>query len=249
MEFVKLWLAERQPDVVGFQELKMQDDQFPHAEFEALGYQALTHGQKSWNGVAILSRLPIELLDVGLPGQEDFGARLLRARVGDAGTELDFTTLYCPNGKNIDHDDFPRKLAWFEALRDWASAFIVDEKSSVLCGDFNIVPAGIDSWDEERFRGEIFHTDAERERYAALLTLGLRDLYREREPDTAAFSWWDYRGGAFHRKHGLRIDFLLGTNAVVERLRSVEIDRDYRKKQQGLTASDHAPVIAVLDED
>jgi len=248
LDFVKLWLEERQPDVVGLQELKMQDDKFPHDEFEKLGYRALTHGQKSWNGVAILSRLPIELLEAGLPGQEDFGARLIRARVGEGEAQLDFTTLYCPNGKNLEHDDYPRKLAWFESLRDWASRFVVDDVSSVLCGDFNIVPTGLDSWDEERFRGEMFHTDAERERYGALLDLGLRDLYREKEPDTAAFSWWDYRGGAFHRKHGLRIDFLLGTNAVVDRLRSVEIDRDFRKKKDGLTASDHAPVIAVLDE-
>jgi exodeoxyribonuclease-3 len=249
LDFVKLWLAERQPDVVGFQELKMQDAQFPHADFEALGYKAVTHGQKSWNGVAILSRLPIELIEAGLPGQEDLGARLIRAKVGEGKTALDFTTLYCPNGKGIDHDDFPRKLAWFESLRDWAKTFIVEEESTVLCGDFNIVPTGLDSWDEEGFAGEIFHTEAERERYAALLAVGLRDLYREREPETVAFSWWDYRGGAFHRKHGLRIDFLLGTKAVVDRLRSVEIDREFRKKKDGLTASDHAPVMAVLDED
>lgn len=249
MDFIKLWLEERRPDVVGLQELKMQDEQFPHDVFASLGYQAVTHGQKSWNGVAILSRLPMELIETGLPGQEDFGSRLIRARVGEADAQVDFTTLYCPNGKNIEHDDFPRKLAWFETLRDWASEFIADDTDSVLCGDFNIVPTGLDSWNEDRFHGDIFHTDAERERLAALKSLGLVDLYREREPESAAFSWWDYRGGAFHRKHGLRIDFLLGTRSILDRLRSVEIDREFRKKQDGLTASDHAPVIAVLDED
>ncbi|MAG30942.1 MAG: exodeoxyribonuclease III [Deltaproteobacteria bacterium] len=248
IEFIKLWLADRQPDVVGLQELKMQDDQFPHDAFEALGYRAVAHGQKSWNGVAILSREPIELLETGLPGQEEFGARLIRARVGEGDRVVDFTTLYCPNGKNTDHEDFPRKLAWFEALGDWAAAFVRPDESVVLCGDFNIVPTGLDSWNEEAFAGSIFHTDEERARMAAVLDVGLHDLYREREPDTRAFSWWDYRGGAFHRKHGLRIDFLLGTRAVVERLRSVEIDREFRKKKDGLTASDHAPVIAVLDE-
>ena len=124
LDYIKLWLSERQPDVVGLQELKMQDHQFPHDEFEALGYRALTHGQKSWNGVAILSRLPIELIESGLPGQEDFGARLIRARVGEGEGQVDFTTLYCPNGKNTDHDDFHRKLAWFDALREWASRFV-----------------------------------------------------------------------------------------------------------------------------
>ena len=249
IEYIKLWLEERAPDVVGFQELKMEDAQFPHDAFEALGYRCLTHGQKSWNGVAILSRLPIEHLESGLPGQADFGSRLIRARVGEGEQSLDFTTLYCPNGKDTDHDDFPRKLAWFDALRDWAKAFIQPDASAVLCGDFNIVPTGLDSWDESRFVGSIFHTPEERERMAAIMDVGLTDLYRHLEPETQAFSWWDYRGGAIHRKHGLRIDFLLGTAAVVKRLRRVEIDRDFRKKKDGLTASDHAPVIAVLDED
>ena len=249
MDFLKLWLEDRQPDVVGLQELKMEDAKFPHDDFRALGYEAVTHGQKSWNGVAILSRLPIEPIEAGLPGQQDFGARLIRARVGEGDHSVDFTTLYCPNGKSTDHDDFPRKLAWFDSLRKWATKFVQPTDSAVLCGDFNIVPTALDSWNEAEFQGSIFHTDEERARMAALLDTGLVDLYREREPDTQAFSWWDYRGGAFHRKHGLRIDFLLGTPAVVRRLQTVEIDRDFRKKKDGLTASDHAPVVARLDAD
>ena len=249
LDYLKLWLEARRPDVVGLQELKMADELFPHDVFEALGYRAVTHGQKSWNGVAILSRLPIEPIEAGLPGQSDFGARMIRARVGLGDLALDFTTLYCPNGKDIDHDDYPRKLAWFDALRSWAADFVRPDESSVLCGDFNVVPTALDSWNEERFTGSIFHTDAERERMSGVLDLGLQDLYRALEPETQAFSWWDYRGGAFHRKQGLRIDFLLGTQAVVDRLKAASIDRDFRKKQDGLTASDHAPVMAVLDED
>jgi hypothetical protein len=130
LDYVKLWLGEREPDVVGFQELKMEDDKFPHDEFEALGYTCVTHGQKSWNGVAILSRLPLEHVESGLPGQEDFGARLIRARVGEGDARVDFTTLYCPNGKSVEHDDFPRKLAWFDALRDWATGFVDPEIST-----------------------------------------------------------------------------------------------------------------------
>jgi exodeoxyribonuclease-3 len=247
MDYIKLWIAERQPDVVGLQELKMEDAKFPHEEFEALGYHCVTHGQKSWNGVAILSRLPIEHIESGLPGQEDFGARLIRAKVGEGLSAIDFTTLYCPNGKNTDHHDYARKLAWFDALREWSSGFVEPDTSAVLCGDFNVVPTGLDTWDEESFVGSVFHTDEERARIAGILDVGLKDLYREREPETQAFSWWDYRGGSFHRKHGLRIDFLLGTKAIVERLRSVEIDRDFRKKKDGLTPSDHAPVIAHLE--
>ncbi len=118
----------------------------------------------------------------------------------------------------------------------------------MLGGDFNLCPGPLDTWDESAFRGEIFHTDEERGRFERLLDWGLRDLFRELHPDTQAFSWWDYRGGAFHKKQGLRIDFLLGTQAVSERAVASVIDRDYRKKQDGLTASDHAPVWVDLDE-
>ena len=123
----------------------------------------------------------------------------------------------------------------------WAGEFDTSGSTTVLCGDFNICPAPIDSWNEETLRGTIFHTDDERDRFRRLLDLGFKDLFREAHPDIRAFSWWDYRGGAFHRKQGLRIDILLGTASVTDRLRSIEIDRDYRKKVAGLTPSDHAP--------
>ena len=242
-EFVLHWLRERQPDVVGLQELKLTDDQFPADVFEHAGYSALTHGQKAWNGVAILSREPAELLQRGLPGQEELGARLVTARVED----LSFTTVYCPNGKSTGHEDFPRKLEWFDALAEHLAESGEDNRPVVVCGDFNICPAAIDSWNEERSRGQIFHTEDERERFQRLLDQGFEDVFRVRHPDAREFSWWDYRGGAFHRGWGLRIDFLLATRSAMERVRAVEIDRDYRKKKDGLTASDHAPVIADLD--
>jgi len=242
-DFIKAWLAERQPDLVGLQELKLETDKFPVEEFEALGYGAAVHGQKSWNGVAILARKPLEEVACGLPGQEEMGARLVTARCGG----LSFTTVYVPNGKSLEHDDYAKKLAWLDALiAHWRAQHPPDEPA-VLCGDLNLCPAPLDSWDEAAFAGRIFHTEAERARFAALGEAGLVDLFREAHPDTQAFSWWDYRGGAFHRKHGLRIDFLLGTAAVRSRLRAVEIDRDWRKKHDGLTPSDHAPVWADLD--
>jgi exodeoxyribonuclease-3 len=240
LEFVLRWLRDREPDVVGLQELKLTDEQFPHAVFEAEGYHA-----KAWNGVAVLSREPAEVVQQGLPGQEEFGARLVTARVSG----LAFTTLYAPNGKSLSHDDFPRKLAWFDAL----IAHLADRHDpagqEVVCGDLNICPAPLDSWNERELAGGIFHTDAERERFQRLLDWGLLDLYRNRFPDTQAFSWWDYRGGAFHRKQGLRIDFLLATPGVLQRVQAVEIDREYRKKHDGLTPSDHAPVLAHLAGD
>ncbi len=243
LDFVLHWLEARQPDLVGLQELKLTDEQFPHAAFEAHGYQAATLGQKAWNGVAVLSREPLEVRHRGLARQEEMGARLLS--VDTLG--LSFTTIYCPNGKHLEHEDFPRKLAWLDDLRAHLESAHDPATPMVLCGDFNICPAPIDSWSEETLAGKIFHTDEERLRFRRLLQWGLRDLFRERYPDTQVFSWWDYRGGAFHRGMGLRIDFLLGTESVLERTRSVETDREYRKKKDGLTASDHAPVTAELD--
>ena len=242
-DFVLHWLRARQPDVVGLQELKLTEEQFPADVFEAEGYTAVLHAQKAWNGVAILSRKPAQVTQLGLPVQEDFGARLVTAQVED----LSFTTVYCPNGKTLAHEDYPKKLAWYDSLIAHLEATGDPGAQQVLCGDFNICPAAIDSWDEDAHAGHIFHTDEERARFQKLLDWGFRDVFREKHPDTQAFSWWDYRGGAFHRGFGLRIDFLLATESALARVRSVEIDRDYRKKKDGLTASDHAPVIADLE--
>jgi exodeoxyribonuclease-3 len=249
LEFARRWLAARAPDVVGIQELKLTDDQFPHAELAAAGYRAVSLGQKAWNGVAILVRegLAAEVTQRGLPGQEELGARLLAARVTGPGGPLDFTTVYVPNGKHVGHADFPRKLAFLDALAEHvAPGGHARAGAGIVCGDFNVAPTALDSWDEEALRGQIFHTDEERARFARLLDAGFVDLFRRAHPDAREFSWWDYRGGAFHRRHGLRIDFLLATPAAAERAREVSIDREWRKKQDELTASDHAPVLAEL---
>lgn len=245
LDFLCVWLESRRPDVVGLQELKSEETQFPHARFAELGYTAHVHGEKAWNGVAVLTREPGEVLQRGLPGQEDFGARLIGVRVGG----IDFTTVYCPNGKTLEHPDYRRKLGWFDALAGYWRERQGPHGASVLCGDFNICPGVLDTWRGPAGDGEIFCTTEERERFAALLGLGLFDLYRERHPDERAFSWWDYRGGSFHRGHGLRIDTLLGSEPVRRRVREVVIDRDFRKKQGELSPSDHAPVYVDLTDD
>lgn len=242
MDFIAHWLKSREPDVVGLQEVKVTEGEFPYDEFRALGYHALVHGEKGWNGVAVLSRTPAQTETRGLPGREDDGARLLRARVAG----LDFATVYCPNGKTLDHPDFLMKLDWFEALRDYLSGSNRDA-AFVIGGDFNIVPEALDCWEGAAADGSIFCTTEERSRYQDLLGLGFTDLFRHLYPEEQRFSWWDYRGGAFHRGLGLRIDLLLGTRAVLPTVRRVEIDREYRKKKDGNTASDHAPVFADLD--
>lgn len=242
LDFIKIWLEQRQPDVVGLQELKVTEEDFPFDEFKALGYHVEIHAQKGWNGVAILSKSAIQVETRGLPGEDDFGARLITANVDD----LSFTTVYVPNGKDVDHDDFPAKLVWLESLADhWKQTRSAGEPA-VICGDFNIVPTPLDSWRGDKGDGRIFHTREERQRYEAIAATGLFDLYREKYPDEQKFSWWDYRGGSFHRGHGLRIDFLLATKPVLERVDDVTIDREFRKKQDGLTASDHCPVFVDL---
>ena len=242
LEFVLHWLKAREPDVVGMQETKASDDDFPHEELGALGYKVVNHGQKGWNGVAIVSREEAEAETLGLPGREEDGARLLRARVGG----IDFTTVYCPNGKDLDHADYPMKLDWFVSLKEFLDGNV--GANSVLCGDFNIVPEPTDCWRGEAADGTIFCTEEERSRYSALLELGFTDLFRHLNPDTQAFSWWDYRGGAFHRGMGLRIDMILGGADIAGRVTNVEIDREYRKKKDGNIASDHAPVFADLSD-
>ena len=243
LDFVLHWLRARQPDVVGLQELKLADEHFPHEVFAPLGYRAVTHGQKAWNGVAILARHELRVVQAGLPGQTELGARLLSAEVAG----VTFTTVYVPNGTHTLHEDFPRKLVWLDALADHFAQLGVASAPHLLCGDFNLCPAPIDSWNEPALHGRIFHTDAERERWQRLLAVGFTDLFRAQHPEAQAFSWWDYRDGAFHRGHGLRIDFVLGSASLAARVKAAEIDREYRKKQDGFTASDHAPVWADFD--
>ncbi len=239
LEVVRRWLEAEAPDLVGLQELKLEEEHFPHDAFAELGYHAAVLGQKAWNGVAVLSREEASVVRRGLPGQEEMGARLLTAKVAG----LTFATVYVPNGKHLEHPDFQRKLAWLDDLTRLLNEAHDPADALVLCGDFNICPAPIDSWNETALEGSIFHTHAERERVARLVEWGLVDIFRELHPERQEFSWWDYRGGAFHRRHGLRIDFLLATRSVLARTRAAEIHREWRKKQDGLTPSDHAPVV------
>jgi exodeoxyribonuclease-3 len=238
LDYARHFVREVAPDVVGLQELKMTDEQFPHDAFRELGYSAFTHGKKGWNGVAVLCRGDATVEQVGLPGQEAAGARLLTVNWRD----ISFTTIYCPNGKSVDHGDFEKKLGWLDALLAHLSASHEPSRPAVLCGDFNVVPAPLDSWNEAGLGGEIFHTEAERQRIARLRSWGWVDTYRARHPDEPGFTWWDYRGGAFHKQQGLRIDLLWATPPVADRVREASVDRKWRKKIEGLIASDHAPL-------
>ena len=251
--FVQHWLAARGPDIALLQELKLSDDRFPHDELREAGYRALVHGQKSWNGVAVLAReetvRAAEVTCRGLPGLEEHGARLIGARVEVDGIgALDCVSVYVPNGRAVEHPEFGHKLAFLDGLVNFTEREVRADRPLVIGGDFNLCPAALDTWDEETWHEKIFHTAEERDRYQTLLGLGTVDLFRALNPDLQQFSWWDYRAGNFHKNLGLRIDLLLATPPIAERTAAVTIDRDYRKKKDGMIASDHAPVIAEIRE-
>ena len=239
------WLSERKPDVVCLQELKITDDEFPHLEIRGLGYHAVTSGQQSWNGVAVLAKERPELVSKELTGATEAGSRFIVARVGD----LEVASVYIPNGKTTAHPDYQVKLAWLEKLASHVEAREKKDEPFLVGGDFNVCFTPMDSYGGTRFEGKIFHTKEERDLVKRLHDAGLVDVYRAKYPDTIGFSWWDYRAGCFHKNEGMRLDWLLATPALAKRVKDVYVDREYRKKSKvsGAVPSDHAPVVALLD--
>ena len=240
------WLAERQPDIVCLQELKIVETDFPHLEVRASGYHAVLAGQQSWNGVAILAKERPEMLMRELPGAREAGARFVVAKVHG----IEVASAYIPIGKTLAHADYKVKLAWLESLARHVEARTRSgsDVPLLVAGDFNVCPTDLDSYGGARFTGHIFHTDEERALIARLGGAGLVDLYRSKYPETIGFSWWDYRAGSFHKNEGMRLDMLFASPSLAARVKDVFVDRDYRKKgKTGAVPSDHAPVIAVLD--
>ncbi|MEV0588713.1 exodeoxyribonuclease III [Nonomuraea sp. NPDC050310] len=235
------WLDERQPDVVCLQETKLADAAFTELlgqEFEARGYELALHGEVQWNGVALASRVGLEDVVTGLadaPGFPHPEARAVAATCGG----IRVHSVYVPNGRTPGSDHYHYKLAWLAALKAVVAAGPAD---ALVCGDVNVAPADEDVFDPGAFAGSTHVTAPERE---ALAALGLRDVVRERWPDRRVFSYWDYRAGMFHKDLGMRIDLVLASDPVAERVRAAWIDRQARK---GTGPSDHAPVIVDLDE-
>jgi exodeoxyribonuclease-3 len=230
------FLATRAPDVVCLQELKCTDEQFPRAEVEAAGYRAEVFGQKTYNGVAILSRLPVTDVARNL-GDGDEQARVIAGTVGG----VRVVNLYAPNGQALGTPAYEYKLEWYGKLGRWLSR---QPRPLLVCGDFNVAPADLDTWDPRLWQGQTLASPREREVFFAAATQNaLVDLFRARHPEGGRFTWWDYRAGAFHKNQGLRIDHFLVTADLVARCTGVDVDRDARKGKQ---PSDHAPVWAEL---
>jgi len=235
------WLAERQPDVVCLQELKGVEEAFPFAAVEALGYHAAVLGQRTYNGVAILSRVPATDVSRGLDdGVDDPQARLVAATVDG----VRVVSVYVPNGAEVGTDKYAYKLEWLRRLRAWLDREARPGMPLVVCGDFNIVPTDADAHDADAWRGTVLLNDEVRARLADLLDWGLVDTFGRLHPEGRLFSWWDYRNLGFPMNKGLRIDLLLATRPVAERCVEAWVERDQRK---GDKPSDHAPVWIRLD--
>lgn len=238
------FLAEKKPDIVCLQELKLTDEEFPHSDFEAAGYHAVLYGQSAWNGVAVIAKTKPTLVLRGLPGGEEDGSRFVVAKVG----EIEVASVYVPNGKSANHPDYTVKLRWLESLAKHIESRADKHAPFVLGGDFNVCWTPLDSFGGTPFDGRVHHTPQERALLDRLRDAGLVDLYRTKYPEEAGYSWWDYRAGSFHKKQGMRIDLLLATPAVATRVTDVVVEREFRKKGKpsGSIPSDHAPVVAVL---
>jgi exodeoxyribonuclease-3 len=238
------WLDERRPDVVCLQETKLADAAFTALlgdELARRGYAFALHGEATWNGVAILSRVGLEDVVAGLAGGPGFPHQEARA-VSASCAGVRVVSVYVPNGREPDSEHYRYKLAWLAALRELVAA---GPDATVVCGDVNIAPADADVFDPAAYVGQTHVTAPERAALAELQALGLHDVVRERWPDERVFTYWDYRAGMFHQDLGMRIDLVLAGAPVADRVRAAWVDRQARK---GSGPSDHAPVIVDLDE-
>jgi len=233
------WLTEAAPDVLGLQETKMEDAKFPLDALLAAGYQAVYAGQKTYNGVAILSRTPLTEVQAGIPGFDDEQRRVLAATVD--GTRI--LCIYVPNGQTVDSDKYQYKLRWLRALHAWLADELVRHPRLVMVGDYNIAPADADCYDPAAWHEQVLCSTPEREAFFGLLALGLSDCFRRFTQPEKSYSWWDYRQGGFRRNLGMRIDHILASAALAEGCQGCHIDTGPRRNER---PSDHTPVLATF---
>lgn len=234
------WLSEAQPDVVCLQEIKCQTEAFPREPFEALGYNVSVHGQKTFNGVAMLSKLPLEDVTHGLAGnEEDVQARFIEAVISTKGGAVRVCCLYLPNGNPVGTEKYPYKLNFMERLHAFAADRLALEEPLLLCGDFNVIPAEADAADPSAWVNDALFLPQTREAFRALTHLGLVDAVRATSDSAKLYSFWDYQAGAFQRDLGIRIDHLLLSPQAADKLIAAGIDKHVRAWEK---PSDHVPV-------
>lgn len=233
------WLTANPIDVLCLQETKQQDSDFPQAELQAAGYHSVFSGQKTYNGVAILSRTPGHDVQMGIPKLVDEQKRVIAATFGD----VRVVCVYVPNGQSVDSDKYQYKLGWLTALHEWLKQELVRHPKLVLLGDYNIAPEDRDVHDPKAWEGNVLVSESERAQFRSLEQLGLRDSFRLFEQPEKSYSWWDYRMMAFRRNMGLRIDHILISEPLVGLCKSCVIDKAPRKLER---PSDHTPVVVGL---
>ncbi len=240
LQVVTDWLGQQKPDILCLQEIKSVDENFPREPFEALGYNVETHGQKGFNGVAILSRTPFDEVNRGLPGNpEDVQARLIEGVFStQEGGVVRVCNIYLPNGNPVDSDKFGYKLDWMDRLHDFVQARLLLEEPFILLGDFNLIPAGIDCHDPKAWWGDALYRTETLEKFRKLVNLGLTDAIRA-VADTPSYTFWDFQAGAWRRNNGIRIDHLMLSPQAADRLDSAIIHRDLRGWDK---PSDHVAV-------
>lgn len=239
LEHVENWLKQQQPDVLCMQELKMEDKDFPVQAFKELGYHSYFTGQKTYNGVAILSKEPLQNIVTDLPNFDDPQRRFIMGQLGDT----TIINVYVPNGQALDSDKFIYKREWLEALRKTIKSLLAEQNNRklLLLGDFNITPTDKDVHDPKKWHNKIHCSPLERQVLQNLMSEGLYDLYRKHHDSHDQFSWWDYRGAGYRANEGLRIDLILGSSACLSANNDYFIDEAPRKLER---PSDHTPVVA-----
>jgi len=239
------WLKEAKPDVVALQEIKCLDENFPAEPFEALGYNCAVHGQKTYNGVALLSKYPLEDVTPRLPGGNgDDHSRYLEAVVTGGKGILRIASIYAPNGNPIDTEKFPYKLAWLERLHVHAKGLLANEEPVALIGDYNIIPEDKDCYDPKAWMNDALFQPQSKAALRRIENLGYTDAFRARNQAAGQYTFWDYQAGAWRKNHGIRIDHILLSPQGLDRLGACGIDKHVR---EGDKPSDHVPVWAELD--
>ena len=240
------WLKESDPDIVCLQEIKTVDDGFPRFEIEALGYHVETHGQKGFNGVAILSKLPFDEVNRGLPGDDtDEQARFIEGVFSTSGGALRVVSLYLPNGNPVGTEKFPYKLAWMKRLELWALERLALEEPLILAGDYNVIPEPIDAKNPEIWVNDALFQPETRQAFRRLINRGFTEALRATTDAAGIYTFWDYQAGAWQRDHGIRIDFHLLSPQAADRFQSIETHRDARDMDK---PSDHVPVVIDLED-
>jgi exodeoxyribonuclease-3 len=245
IDTISQWLKTAQPDVVCLQETKSADDAFPTAVFEDLGYNLALHGQKGFNGVALLSKMPLEDVSRGLPGDEsDTQPRFIEGVISVPMGALRVASLYLPNGNPLGSDKFDYKLAWSRRLIDWATARLAGEETLFLGGDFNIIPESIDARFPDNWAGDALAQPESRAMWRRLVNLGLSDALRLATQHGGHYTFWDYQAGAWQKNNGIRIDHFLLSPQAADRVRAVAIDKRVRDWDK---PSDHVPLMIEVD--